>query len=83
VLVLNGADDPFVTAEQKTAFRQEMEAAGIRYEFIDYPGAVHAFTNPNADELGQKFNMPLAYNAEVDRASWQKMQEWFKSVFGN
>lgn len=83
VLVLNGADDPFVTAEQKTAFRQEMEAAGISYEFIDYPGAVHAFTNPAADELGQKFNMPLAYNAGADRDSWQKMQEWFESVFGN
>jgi dienelactone hydrolase/uncharacterized protein YndB with AHSA1/START domain len=83
VLVLNGADDPFVTAEQKDAFKKEMDAAGIHYEFIDYPGAVHAFTNPAADELGQKFNMPLAYNAEADQASWQKMQEWFKSVFGN
>ena len=82
LLVLNGADDPFTTAEQKDAFRKEMDAAGIRYEIVDYPGAKHSFTNPAADELGRKFNLPLAYNAEADRQSWQKMQDFFNSVFG-
>ena len=31
------------------------------------PGAVHAFTNPEATALGQKFNLPLRYDAQVDR----------------
>ena len=31
-----------------------------------YPGAVHAFTNPEATALGQKFNLPLKYDAKVD-----------------
>src|SRR5437868_1335374 len=32
-----------------------------------YPGAVHAFTNPEATELGKKFNLPLRYDAKVDQ----------------
>ena len=80
VLVLNGADDPFVKAESIQAFKSEMKAARVDYEFIDYPGAKHAFTNPEADKNGKKFNMPLAYNKEADRKSWQKMQQFFDSI---
>lgn len=69
VLVLNGADDPFIKPEQIEAFRKEMEAAKVDYRFINYPGAVHAFTNPEATEKGKKFNLPLAYHPEVDRQS--------------
>lgn len=35
MLVLNGADDTFVTDEQKQQFKQGMDAVGARYEFID------------------------------------------------
>lgn len=81
VLVQNGADDPFVSAESVEAFKNSMEEAGVDYEYIDYPGAVHAFTSPDADELGKKFELPLAYQKEADEASWQKMKELFNSVF--
>ncbi len=81
VLVFNGAADPFVTEEQKIAFKQEMEAAGVRYEFIDYPGVKHSFTNPEATEIGREFGLPLEYNAETDADSWQRMQDFFKRVF--
>ena len=67
VLVLNGADDPLVKPDQIEAFKKEMEAAKVDYKFINYPGAVHAYTNPEATEKGKKFNLPLAYNAEVDK----------------
>jgi dienelactone hydrolase len=82
ILVLNGAADPFVKPEQIEAFKAEMEAAGVDYKFVDYPDAKHAFTNPEADANGQKFNIPLAYNAEADAASWQEMQQFFKTLFG-
>ena len=65
ILVLNGGDDKFVTPEQIEAFKQEMKAAGADFPFISYPGAIHSFTNPDADELGKKFNMPIAYNANA------------------
>jgi len=67
ILVLNGADDPFVKPDSIEAFKKEMEAAKVDYQFINYPGAVHAYTNPEATAKGQQFKLPLAYNAEVDK----------------
>ncbi len=81
ILVLHGADDPFVPKEQVDAFKEEMDAAGADYTFIAYPGAVHAFTNPAATETGKKFNMPLAYNEEADRKSWAELREFLRGLF--
>ena len=80
VLVLNGAADPYVKAEQIAAFKKEMQDAKVAYTFIDYPGAVHAFTNPAATENGKRFNMPLAYDADADKKSWVEMQGFLKAV---
>ncbi len=81
VLVLNGADDPFVKAEQIAALKQEMRSADVDFEFVNYPGAKHSFTNTEADRVGKQFNMPLAYNAKADKDSWQRMQSFFQKVF--
>ncbi len=81
ILVANGADDPFVKPESISAFKAEMEAAGVDYQFINYAGAVHSFTNPDADGYGQRFELPLAYNAEADRASWGALGQLFKKAF--
>jgi dienelactone hydrolase len=81
VLVCNGAVDTMVTAEQIAAFEQEMKAAGVDYRLINYEGATHSFTNPAADALGEKFGMPIAYNAAADQKSWQDMQDFFKEIF--
>jgi dienelactone hydrolase len=80
LLVLNGAADPLVKAEQVAAFKKEMQDAGVSFTFIDYPGAVHAFTNPAATENGKKFNMPLAYDADADKKSWDEMQKFLQTV---
>jgi dienelactone hydrolase len=81
VLVMNGAEDPFVPAEQIAAFKKEMEAAKVNYKFVNYPGAKHSFTNPDADANGAKFKLPLAYNAKVDQESWAELQSFLKGVF--
>lgn len=81
ILVLNGADDPFVKPEQISAFKQEMDDAGVTYKFINYPGALHSFTNPDADSNGARFNLPLRYDAEADHKSWAEMQSLFQEVF--
>ena len=81
LLVCNGADDPFTKQEQIDKFKLEMDSAKVQYEFINYEGAVHGFTNPGADSLGQKFNMPLAYNEKADKDSWQEMLKVFNKVF--
>lgn len=81
VLVYNGADDPFVKPEQIEAFKREMQAAGVDYEFVNLPGAKHSFTNPQADEFGKRFNLPLAYDPEADKISWEGMQAFFERIF--
>ena len=81
LLVCNGMDDPFTTEEQIKSFKKEMDDVGVKYTFINYPGAVHSFTNPGADSLGKKFNLPLAYNKKADEESWNEMQKFFHSIF--
>jgi len=79
--VCNGADDTFVTTEQIEAFKNEMDNAGVDYKFINYPDAIHSFTNPIADSLGKKFNLALAYNKIADEESWAEMQKFFSGIF--
>lgn len=82
VLVLNGADDGFVTADSIAAFQQEMTQAGADYRFVNYPDVKHGFTNSDADRLGALNNLPIAYDAVADRESWAAMQQLFEEVFG-
>jgi dienelactone hydrolase len=58
-----------------------MDSVGASYVFKAYPGAIHAFTNPEATEAGKKFNLKVAYNEEADKNSWNDMQEFLKSIF--
>ena len=81
VLVCNGADDPFIPDEQVSDFKYVMDAAGVDYKYISYPGAVHSFTSKRADGLAEKFGMPLAYNAAADSSSWSEMQVLFSAAF--
>jgi dienelactone hydrolase len=81
VLVLHGEDDPLVPPEQVAAFKEEMEAAGVDYTFIAYPGAKHAFTDESATEKGKKFGMPLEYNAEADEKSWEEMTKFLAALY--
>jgi len=81
VLVCNGADDKFVSADDIQKFKAEMKTAGVEMKFVNYPGAIHAFTNPAATELGKKFKMAIAYNESADKKSWAEMQKLFKGVF--
>ena len=81
LLVCNGAADKFTPAETIKNFKAEMKGADVNLKFINYPGAMHSFTNPAATELGKKFNLPLAYNEKADKESWAAMKEFFRKVF--
>ena len=82
VMVFTGEEDPMAPAAQVEAFKAEMDKAGASYKVVSYPGVKHSFTNPDADEYAQKFNMPVAYNAEADKASWADTQKFLAEVFG-
>lgn len=77
VLVCHGADDKAVPPAEVEAFHTEMKAAGVKYEFIAYPGAVHAFTQKGA---GNDNSKGVAYNAEADTKSWESMKSFFAKV---
>ncbi|WP_234108887.1 MULTISPECIES: dienelactone hydrolase family protein [Chryseobacterium] len=81
ILVCNGADDSFVSADEIASFKKEMDSAKINYRFIDYPNAVHSFTNPASTEAGKKFNLKIAYNKEADEKSWNDMKTFLAEIF--
>jgi len=76
-----GEADPMINTASVTAFKKEMDHAGADYRVVTYPGVMHAFTNPDADELGAKFKIPLAYDEKADKDSWQQMKVFLREVF--
>lgn len=81
LLVMNGAADPLVKPDQIEAFKKDMDTAHADYRFINFPGALHAFTNPEATELGKKFSMPIAYDAAVDKQAKAEAARFFADAF--
>jgi len=81
ILVCHGEDDKFVPAEEVAKFKKQLDSINAVYTFKSYPGATHAFSNPAATETGKKFNMPIAYNAAADTASWNEMKLFFGKIF--
>lgn len=81
ILVANGADDPFVSPESVANFKRAMDSIHADYEYIAYPGAKHAYTSKGATALGEKFNLPLEYNAEADEKSWEALKQLLHETF--
>jgi dienelactone hydrolase len=81
ILVLNGAADPYVPAQDIANFKKQLDSAGVPYTFKDYPDAKHAFTNPEADEFAKKFKMGVGYNEAADKSSWNDMKSFFADLW--
>ncbi|ALM07051.1 dienelactone hydrolase [Sediminicola sp. YIK13] len=81
ILVCNGAADPFVSPESVTAYKAAMDSVNADYKYIAYPDAQHAFTSKEADSLGKKFNLPLAYQKEADEKSWAELKSLLSDTF--
>ena len=79
VLVLHGADDPYVPAKAVGAFEEEMRAAKVDWELVSYGGAVHAFTQKGA---GSDPTKGAAYNEAADKRSFERMKSFFAEVLG-
>ena len=83
ILICTGALDPMVGKADVEAFIKTMDEGKFDYQFISYAGAVHAFTNPEADKLAAANGLTgkIAYNAAADKRSWAHMQAFFKELF--
>ncbi len=81
ILVCHGAIDPFVPQKEVDQFKKQMDSIGASYTFKAYDSAVHAFTNPAATAIGEKFKIPIKYNGAADTASWNDMKTFFADLF--
>lgn len=81
ILVCHGDGDEFVRPDEVEKFKTEMNKIGANYTYKEYPGATHAFSNPDATAMGQKFALPIAYNAQADANSWSDMKVFFGTIF--
>jgi dienelactone hydrolase len=68
VVVLHGAADPFIPAEDVKECQDEMKVAKS-FKFVSYPGAVHAFT---VKSMGFSVN-GAKYDEAADKGSWQEL----------
>jgi dienelactone hydrolase len=57
--------------------QQELTAAGADWQLHNYGNTVHAFTNPNANDVGRG----MIYDATADKRSWQTMLNFFTEIF--
>ena len=81
VLICHGEDDKFVSPAEVAQFKKQMDSIGATYTFKSYPNATHAFTNPDATDMGKKFSIPIAYNAAADSTSWNDMKLFLGNIF--
>ena len=79
LLICNGADDKFIPEASIKTFKESLDKSGTKYEFVNYPGAVHSFTVPEADSHGIE---GMKYNKDADEKSWDAMKKLFKEKLG-
>ncbi len=75
LLVLNGADDKS-QAQNIAGFEQEMNAAKVDWQFVNFSGAVHCFALENA-------NSPpgCLYNPRAAKRAFVMMNDFFRERF--
>lgn len=77
VLALHGADDPSVSDADLQAFEEELRAAKVDWQLVKFGGAVHSFTDVDANTPGR-----AQYDAPVARRAYRLMNEFFAETWG-
>ncbi len=77
VLCLHGYDDPMAEPDSMTALASELTAGGADWQIHAYGNTLHAFTNPEANNL----DMGALYNADADRRSAQALNNFLDEIF--
>lgn len=80
VLVLHGADDPYVPQKDIDAFQKEMKDGKADWQMVYYGNAVHAFTEK---ESGNDNSKGAAYNEKADKRSWSDFMVFLNELFGS
>ena len=81
ILVYSGQDDPFVPEEKVEEFQEFFRHPSIcKLRLVLYKGVLHSFTNPEATATGEKFGLPLKYDANADERSWANFTEALSKI---
>jgi len=84
ILICHGALDPSMKQEKIDAVLKSLNDGKADYEFKQYAGAYHAFTNPDADKIAEAnpgMKGFIAYSPTADHRSWADMQTFFDEIF--
>lgn len=77
VLVLHGADDPYVSEKEIAQFQEEMRTSKADWQMIYYANSVHSFTNKNA---GNDNSKGAAYNELADKRSFAHFLNFIQEI---
>ncbi|QSX78345.1 dienelactone hydrolase family protein [Agrilutibacter solisilvae] len=79
VLVLNGADDSSVTDAHIAAFEKEMDGLHADWQFVDFSGARHCFSQPESQPADPQDN--CRYDERAARRAFQMLRAFFEERF--
>ena len=77
VLVMNGADDKYVSAESIAGLQKEMQDTKADWQFVNFGGAVHCFAEPDETTAGSG----CVYHAPSYKRSMKMMRNFFAERF--
>jgi dienelactone hydrolase len=80
-LILHGALDPRVPKKVVDEFLASANTEKLDYQLILYSGAVHAFSNPDADKAKAAGLNGVGYNAAAAKHSWEQLKVFLNEVF--
>ncbi|MBU2953196.1 dienelactone hydrolase family protein [Marinobacter sp. F3R08] len=81
IQVYTGGADKMVPAEQVAGLVKEMQDADVDLTLVSFPGVLHSFTNPDADEIAETFGMPVGYDEAAANRSWEGTLRFYEAIF--
>ena len=76
ILVLHGAEDPSISDADKKAFVDDLRKVNADWQLVEYGGAVHSFTDPDANMPGR-----AKYDEKTAKRAYAAMRSLFGEVF--
>ena len=77
LLALHGDSDPMVGQDQIESFRQEMISKKVDWQLHVFGGAMHSFTNPEANDP----DFGAVYSKNADERSWKIFTDFLMELF--
>ena len=83
MLILHGSADPFVPNDRFGEFVQRCIDTGVALTVATFPGAKHAFSNPDATAMAEKTGMNgIGYDEDAEKASVEMMFDFLELQVG-